>query len=95
MKNLFSDPGGELKTFAKIFLIAEVLGLLVLGIFLFAEENIVAGLSLFILGFPCAYVFALSLAAFGDLVENMEMNWLTNREILEKLEKLEQKETEE
>ena len=82
---LFDDPGAKLIRFAKTFFAVGILSSLALGLFLLAQDQIIPGLLIFLVGFASSYMMALSLAAFGDLVENTELNWITTREILEKL----------
>lgn len=90
MDFLFDDAGSKLKKLAAVVFLAGTAVMVAFGIFLIAEEEFVTGLVVMILGAVISYVSALFLAAFGDLVENTELNWITNRSILEKLEAMEQ-----
>ena len=88
---LFDDPGAKLIRFAKIFFAVGVFASLVLGLFLLAQDQIVPGILVWLAGPVSSYMMALALAAFGDLVENTELNWITTRAILEKLESRKEK----
>ena len=90
MDFLFDDAGSKLKKLAAAAFLFGTAAMVFFGLILISEEQYVTGVLVMILGTAISYISSLFLAAFGDLVENTELNWITNRSILEKLEAMEE-----
>ena len=86
LEKFFDHPGTQIKSYAKIVFLIEVVAFLVAGIIcIFVRETILLGLSLIIGGIPASYITNLFLVAFGDLVETSAETKRINAQILEKL----------
>ena len=84
---MFNNPGTKIKNLANTFFWVEMIGIIVtilaMGDDLF-EEPIVA-IAILVGGFCVAYISALFLAAFGELVETNTQIKESNEAILQKL----------
>ena len=84
---MFNNPGTKIKNLAKTFFWIEIIGVIVailaMGDNLF-EEPILA-IVILAVGFGVAYISALFLAAFGELVETNTQIKESNDAILAKL----------
>ena len=72
---MFENPGTKIKGLAKAFfwieVVCVVLAILAMGDFLFEEvEGLIAAVVILAVGVGIAYIGALFLAAFGELVES-------------------------
>ena len=82
---MFNNPGTKIKKLAKTFfwieIVAVVVAILAMADFLFEEvEGLIAAVLILAVGVGVAYISALFLAAFGELVE-------TNTKLLEEAQK--------
>ena len=87
---MFNNPGAKIKGLAKTFfwieVVAVVLGVLAMGDYLFEEiEGLIAGVLILAVGVGVAYISALFLAAFGELVETNTQIKESNEAILHKM----------
>ena len=84
---MFNNPGTKIKNLAKTFFWVEMIGVIVailaMGDDLFEEPIIAIGI--LAVGFGAAYISALFLAAFGELVETNTQIKESNEAILAKL----------
>ena len=84
---MFNNPGTKIKNLAKTFFWVEMIGVIVailaMGDDLFEEPIIAIGI--LAVGFGVAYISALFLAAFGELVETNTQIKESNEAILAKL----------
>lgn len=87
MKNLFENPGAKIKGLATTFFWIEVVGI-VLAVFAMGDdlfEEPILALLILVAGVAAAYISALFLAAFGELVETNTQIKESNEAILNKL----------
>ena len=89
---MFNNPGAKIKglatTFFWIEVVAVVIGILAMGDYLFEEiEGLIMAVGILVLGVGVAYIGALFLAAFGELVQTNTEIRDTNKKILEELRK--------
>ena len=87
---MFNNPGTKIKNLANAFFWIEVVGIvlaiLAMGDYLFEyEAGIVAAVVILAVGVGVAYIGALFLAAFGELVETNTQIKESNEAILHKL----------
>ena len=87
---MFNNPGTKIKSLAKTFFWIEVVGVvlavLAMGDYLFEEvAGLIAAVIILAIGVGVAYVGALFLAAFGELVESNSAIKESNQAILNKL----------
>lgn len=87
---MFNNPGAKIKGLAKTFfwieVVALVLAFLAMGDYLFEEvTTIILGLVGLAVGVGIAYIGALFLAAFGELVESNTQIKESNALILQKV----------
>ena len=84
---MFNNPGTKIKNLAKTFFWIEMIGVIVailaMGDDLFEEP--IAAIGVLVGGFCVAYISALFLAAFGELVETNTSIKESNDAILAKL----------
>ena len=87
---MFENAGIKIKKLAKILFSLEVAASILFA-FIFLVENgidyIIPAVFAALCGFAAAYVSALFLVAFGDLVQGSMENKEINKEILEQLKK--------
>ena len=87
---MFENPGAKIKGLAKTFfwieIVAVVLGILAMGDYLFEEvEGLIGAVVILVVGVGIAYISALFLAAFGELVQTNTEIKESNEEILKKM----------
>ena len=87
---MFNNPGAKIKGLAKtlfwIEVVAVVLGILAMGDYLFEEvAGLIGAVVILAIGVGIAYLSALFLAAFGELVQTNTDIKASNEEILKKL----------
>ena len=87
---MFKNPGSKIKGLAKAFFWIEVVvmvqAVLAMGDYLFEEvAGLVAAVLILAVGVGIAYISALFLAAFGELVESNTATKESNELILQKL----------
>lgn len=85
---MFDNPGTKIKGLAKAFfwieVVAVVLAILAMGDYLFEEvAGLIAAVLILVVGIGAAYISALFLAAFGELVESNTAIKESNEYILE------------
>ena len=85
---MFDHPGAKIKNLAKTFfwieIIGVVIGILAMGDYLFEElTGLIMAVVILIAGVGVAYISALFLAAFGELVETNTSIAETNAQLLE------------
>lgn len=89
---MFNNPGAKIKGLAKTFfwieVVAVVITILAMGDYLFEEiEGIFMAVGILVAGVGVAYISALFLAAFGELVQTNTEISETNKKILEEAQK--------
>ena len=89
---MFNNPGAKIKGLAKTFfwieVVAVVITILAMGDYLFEEiEGIFMAVGILVAGVGVAYISALFLAAFGELVQTNTEISETNKKILEEARK--------
>lgn len=87
---MFENPGAKIKGLAKTFFWIEVIGVvlavLAMGDDLFEEvSGLIAAVAILVIGVGVAYISALFLAAFGELVQTNTEIKESNEAILAKL----------
>ena len=84
---MFNNPGTKIKNLAKTFFWVEMIGVIVAILAMGDDLFEVPGIAIAILagGFCVAYISALFLAAFGELVETNTQIKESNEAILAKL----------
>ena len=87
---MFENPGAKIKGLAKTFFWIEVIGVvlavLAMGDDLFEEvSGLIAAVAILVIGVGVAYISALFLAAFGELVQTNTTINETSTQILHKL----------
>ena len=87
---MFNNPGAKIKGLAKtlfwIEVIGVVIGILAMGDYLFEEvAGLIGAVVILALGVGVAYISALFLAAFGELVQSSIDNKKVNEEILNEM----------
>ena len=87
---MFNNPGAKIKGLAKTFFWIEVVAFAVAVLAMSDElfesmEGILIGVLILAVGVGIAYIGALFLAAFGELVESNTQIKETSKEILQKL----------
>lgn len=70
LETLFSDPGAQIKKYAKICFIVELVACIIIGIAMIALGSFLAGLLVAVIGACGAYLGSLMIYAFGELVES-------------------------
>ena len=85
---MFDHPGRKIKGLAKTFFWIEIIGIIIailaMGDYLFEEiEGLIMAVGILVIGIGVAYISALFLAAFGELVETNTSIAETNAQILE------------
>ena len=70
LETLFSDPGAQIKKYAKICFVVELAASVLGGIALFAAGTVLLGLLAMIVGACAGYLSSLMIYAFGELVES-------------------------
>ena len=90
---MFDNPGTKIKGLAKAFfwieVVAVVLAILAMGDYLFEEvAGLIAAVLILVVGIGAAYISALFLAAFGELVESNTALKASNEAILWKVNAL-------
>lgn len=89
---MFNNPGAKIKGLAKtlfwIEVIGVVIGILAMGDYLFEEvAGLIGAVVILALGVGVAYISALFLAAFGELVQTNTEISETNKQILAEVRK--------
>lgn len=89
---MFNNPGTKIKSLAKTFFWIEVIGVIIailaMGDDLFEElSTILLAVVILVVGVGVAYIGALFLAAFGELVETNTAIAETNAQLLEEAKK--------
>jgi len=69
-ETLFSDPGAQIKRYAKICFVVELIAAIIGGIALLAAGTLLLGLLTIVVGYCAAYLSSLMIYAFGELVES-------------------------
>lgn len=87
---MFNNPGAKIKGLAKTFFWIEVIGVVIAVLAMADElfesmEGILIGVVILAVGIGVAYISALFLAAFGELVETNTQIKESNEAILHKM----------
>ena len=69
-ETLFSDPGAQIKRYAKICFVVELIAAIIGGIAMLAAGTLLLGLLTIVVGYCAAYLSSLMIYAFGELVES-------------------------
>lgn len=84
---MFENAGSKIRIYAEAFFAVEAVAAVIGGIVLMINEMFLPGLIVALVGILVAYVTALFLAAFGELVESSVENRRINGEILDLMKK--------
>jgi hypothetical protein len=84
MDGIFSNPGRRIKNWAKVLYVIEIIVAVIGGIAMIAADDdmFLFGLLTAAVGILAAFITALFLYAFGELVESSQENRDINRQIL-------------
>lgn len=84
MDGIFSNPGRRIKNWAKVLYVIEIIAAVIGGIAMIAADDdmFLFGLLTAAVGILAAFITALFLYAFGELVESSQENRDINRQIL-------------
>ena len=87
MDGIFSNPGRRIKNWAKVLYVIEIIAAVIGGIAMIAADDdmFLFGLLTAAVGILAAFITALFLYAFGELVESSQENRDINRQILQTL----------
>ena len=87
MDGIFSNPGRRIKNWAKVLYVIEIIAAVIGGIAMIAADDdmFLFGLLTAAVGILAAFITALFLYAFGELVESSQENRDINRQILHTL----------
>ena len=89
LEKWFTNPGARIKKYAKALFVIESIAAIIGGFVYMAEDEdmILVGLLIAVAGIAVAYVGALFMAAFGDLVQSSIDNKAVNEQILAEVKK--------